>query len=276
VTKWEDLSTTPRKVDDGLIPYISQVLFRKCTPSWRMVSKGELDIWDLTYIIEGAAQYTVDGVNYDVSAGDLWCLPPGHIREARTFSDKLMHCFAINLSVRDLDGKTTYLPFPLVTHIGVRKDLIHLYHDLVFSWIDKQPLYKIKARAIVLLILHRLCELSMYKGSSGRKDFRVQKVIGYISTHFAERILVKEMADMVGLNEVYFGVLFRQETGMSMNQYVNKFRIQQAEDLLRNANASVEEAAELCGYSDVIHFYRHFKNLRGYPPSECFPKNRVI
>jgi AraC-like DNA-binding protein len=267
-------NSTP--VEEGLVPDIGYLVYRECIPSWRIVGKYDFPVWDLTYVTKGAVRYTIDGVDHDLAEGDFLCLPPGHARAAHTWPDRLMHCFAVNFDLRNLEGKPVNLPFPLVNRIGIRKDLIHYYREMVFTWMDKRPLYKIKVRALFLLILHRLCELKVYNIDTTARDFRVQKVTRYLTAHFAERMLVKQMADLVGLNEAYFGVLFKQETGSTMNQYLNRIRVRQAESMLRSGLTSVEEAADCCGYSDVFHFYKHFKGICGFPPSACIPKKRIL
>ncbi|GHV32994.1 hypothetical protein AGMMS4952_24420 [Spirochaetia bacterium] len=187
-----------------------------------------------------------------------------------------MHCFAVNFDLRNIEGKPVNLPFPLVNRIGIREDLIHYYHEMVFAWMDRRPLYKMKVRALFMLILQRLYELTVYNIDTAAGDIRVQKVTRYLTAHFSEKILIKHMAEMVGLNEVYFGVLFKQEVGMTMNQYLNRIRIRQAEAMLRSGRTSVEEAADCCGYSDVSHFYKNFKGVCGFPPSACIPKKSIL
>jgi transcriptional regulator GlxA family with amidase domain len=43
--------------------------------------------------------------------------------------------------------------------------------------------------------------------------------------------------------------------------------------MLQTGNLKVREVAEQCGFSDVVHFYKSFRALRGFPPSRCIPKD---
>jgi YesN/AraC family two-component response regulator len=141
-------------------------------------------------------------------------------------------------------------------------------------WIDCQPFYSIKARALLLLILHRLLELVFSHTPSSLKDIRIEKAVNHITRHYEKKISIREMAAMTGLNATYFGVLFRQETGMSMNRYLIRTRIRNAEYMLRSGNHTVEETAKRCGYSDKWYFYKQFKKVCGIPPSACIPKKK--
>ncbi|MDR3302834.1 MAG: AraC family transcriptional regulator [Treponema sp.] len=259
------------KREERFVVDIDYFVYRKCTPTWN-IGEDFLPVWDLTYVLSGSAHYTISGKEYILSAGDLFCMPPDNVRKAHTFPHKLMTCFAINFRLTTLTGEPSRLPFPLISHLGVRKDIVRLFHELSFTWLDRQPGYTIKAHGLFTLILHRLYELIVYKIDSEAGDFRVKKVMRYIAQHYMERISVKSMAAMIGLNPVYFGALFKQESGLSMSEYQARTRIRNAENMLRSGEYQVNEAAEHCGYCDVYHFYKQFKATMGIPPSACIPK----
>ena len=261
-------------LDDWIVPEIGYLVYRECTPEWKIKDRlGVFNYWDVTYVVKGCAHYTIDGKNYDLNTGDLLCFPPGHSREAKTRSDNLMHCFAVNFSLRSLEeGKPAFIPLPLVSHIGLREDIIQLFNELVFTWINPQPLYAFKVRALFMLILHRFMETVLYNTNSTVSDSRIQRVLRFIATHYPEKITVKEMAKLCSLDPIYFGALFKQETGMTMLQYLAKTRIKYAENFLRSGEYRVNEVAERCGYSDIYHFYKHFKRMYGIAPSASIPK----
>jgi AraC-like DNA-binding protein len=227
----------------------------------------------MTYVTQGCARYTIDGTDYDLTTGDLLCFPPGHSREATTRPDNLMHCFATNFTLRSYEeGKPAVIPLPLVSHIGYREDIIQLFNELVFTWINPQPLFAFKIRALFMLILHRFMETALYDTNSTVSDSRIQRVLRFIATHYPEKITVKEMAMLSNLDPIYFGALFKRETGMTMLQYLTKTRMKYAENFLRSGEFRVNEAAERCGYCDIYHFYKHFRRIYGIAPSSCIPR----
>ena len=73
---------------------------------------------------------------------------------------------------------------------------------------------------------------------------------------------------MTNLSPLYFGTLFKQETGLTFRQYLTNIRINQAENLLSSGMYNVSEAAAECGFSDVFYFSKVFKEHRGISPSE--------
>jgi YesN/AraC family two-component response regulator len=157
----------------------------------------------------------------------------------------------------------------MVNHIGLRQDVITMFRELTVSWNEHQQGYIFKTRALLMLILHRLSEIIVHDVDSAPGDYRINRVTRYISTHYAEKLTVKDLARQVNLDEVYFGALFKSGTGLTVHQYMTRVRVQKAEALLQTGDYKIHQVAELCGFSDIFHFYKSFKALRGFPPSRC-------
>ncbi|MCL2271108.1 MAG: helix-turn-helix domain-containing protein [Treponema sp.] len=258
-------------VDDDIFPDIRYVVFRKCTPAWE-IPEYETDAHNLTYLVQGEARYTINGKPVDAGQGSLIVVPRGSFRRGITFPDRLMHCFSVDFNLRNSKTLDAALPFPLCSQPGRHEDIIHMFHDLSFSWLNRQSGYMIKSRGLFLQILHRFLELVIYKDDAGAGDSRITKVIRYLAAHYSERITVKMMAKMVGLNSTYFGLLFRREMGVSLNRYLIQIRVKNAENMLSSGEYKVGNIAEACGFIDMSHFYKQFKLIKGFPPSHSLPK----
>jgi AraC-like DNA-binding protein len=259
--------------DNFFVTDINYFIFRKCTPIWKLKDCIVSLPFEITYLIKGSAQYTIDGINHEVSAGDLICLREGSGKKAITYSNRLMHCFSVDFTATGPDDNRgdAILPFPTISHIGIQNDIVQLFHEFNYTWMDRQPGYLIKSRGLLLLILHRLLGLTVYNNDTVIKDYRVEQAVRYINQHYAERLTVEKLASIVSLNSAYFGALFNKETGTSVNHYIAKIRIRNAENILQSGAYKVMEVAEQCGYSDKYHFYKQFKAITGLPPSKFLP-----
>jgi AraC-like DNA-binding protein len=257
---------------DIFVPHISHIIFRKCNPEWRMRSNRLRD-FNISYIVKGRARYTIDDTVYELEAGDLLFLQAGTEREAFTYLDNPMHVYSINFASQYPVTKTAPPPFPMINHIGLRQDIVDLFRDLAADWAKRSRAYPLKTCALLMLLLYRLSEIILYNTDSDSGDYRIDWIIRYITEHYAEKLTVKKLANIVHLDAVYFGQLFKQKTGMTVHQYILRVRINNAEKMLASGNYWVHEAAERCRFSDVAHFYRSFKALRGFAPSRCIPRN---
>jgi AraC-like DNA-binding protein len=260
-------------LEDFFVSTINYLVFRKCTPEWR-IKPHIVSRYDVTYLIKGSARYMINGKTHELSAGDVLCLHEGLKKEAVTYPDRLMHCFSVNFQLNRFSGEQIFPPLLMINHIGIRDDIIRYFHEFTDTWIDHLPGYGIKSQGLLLLILHRLLELTVYK-STNSWDFRIEQAARYIAQNFAKRLTVKKLAAQANLNDAYFGSLFKQETGLSINQYVAKIRIRNAENILRSGVYKVKDVAEQCGYKDMYYFYKQFKAITGLPPSKYFPERNT-
>lgn len=96
----------------------------------------------------------------------------------------------------------------------------------------------------------------------------VTEIQRYISDHYSETLTLNVLAQTYNFSPVYMGRLFKRETGMSFNEYLNNYRIEVAKRLIERDNHMVYEIAEMVGYKDLNYFYRCFKNITGLTPKE--------
>ena len=252
---------------EDIIPEIGYFVHRKCLPSW-IIKKTVTGGIDVLYVIKGQATYVIEGAPCRVRQGDLLCIPMGTHLHAYTHSDDLMECFSICFKLRDEQGRTATLPLPLKNHIGIHPDVISLYGSLNNAWLCRNPGYMLKSRAIFMLILSRYFELLLYERHPAVIDVRVSNAIRYITDHYSEDIGINDLASLCNLNVNYFGILFKQSTGLSFRQYLTAIRINHAENMLKHGESSIAEIAERCGFSDAYYFSRVYKKSRGIPPSK--------
>ena len=96
----------------------------------------------------------------------------------------------------------------------------------------------------------------------------IARGIKFIHTNFAEPINLLELCDYLGLNNCYFCVLFKKQTGMTFSQYLNKVRINESKKLLAKTTDSIIDISLCVGFNNHNHFSATFKKLTGMTPSE--------
>lgn len=95
----------------------------------------------------------------------------------------------------------------------------------------------------------------------------VKKAMRFIYEHYRERISAKIIADHVGKSENYFRLYFKSVTGISIKDFINSYRIEQAERLLKYSDIYVYEIGEYVGFGDYAYFTKIFKKIKGYSPT---------
>ena len=84
-------------------------------------------------------------------------------------------------------------------------------------------------------------------------------VPSYLSYHLGEPLSVADMAARARLSPSRFATVFREDFGQSPHQYFLHLRVEHAQDLLRGTDLPVKVIAEYCGFADVHHFSKAFK-----------------
>ena len=70
------------------------------------------------------------------------------------------------------------------------------------------------------------------------------------------------------MNTSYLSTLFRQVTGTTFKEHLNRVRVEEAARLLSNTDYPVMEIAIACGYKDQSYFTKVFKKLTGLTPKQ--------
>ena len=90
----------------------------------------------------------------------------------------------------------------------------------------------------------------------------------YVHTHFRENISLGALASQFSYSPNYTGMIFKQNTGMSFNRYLNHIRLKYACNMLRFSSFPIKDIALMAGYSSVEHFLYTFKKHIGCTPLE--------
>ncbi|WEK54373.1 MAG: AraC family transcriptional regulator [Candidatus Cohnella colombiensis] len=255
-----------------LVPDVVFFVDRRCFPDWEIVNQT-IDFHDLTCIVEGKSYYYVNGVKHTIEAGDIIYIPVGSVREAHTSKENPMHSYAFNFKWLPNEN-TEPLPLQTVTKNVITSELIGYFKQFTHVWLSKQPGYVMQARALFMLIIHRLLTITNRDTALMRADKRVNLVLAYVAEHYSEELDLAGLAEIVGLHRVYLGKLFKKNMGCSFNEYLNMIRINNAEMLLTTGGFSVTQVAERCGFHDISYFSNVFKSVKGYPPSTVFNRQQ--
>ena len=90
----------------------------------------------------------------------------------------------------------------------------------------------------------------------------------YIDDHFREPLTLDGLASLVHVSTAYLSRQFKERTGTTIIQYINRLRTEEACHMLRLSDYSVEEISRMTGFESPKYFSRVFKAHTGKTPSE--------
>ncbi|MBQ6221293.1 MAG: helix-turn-helix transcriptional regulator [Solobacterium sp.] len=103
---------------------------------------------------------------------------------------------------------------------------------------------------------------------SGRYSLPVYSAVYNIERHYHSELRIEEMAEHLGLSTPYFIRLFKKETQMTPNEYLVKYRLKIAADLLQNSNFSISQISSEVGFQDSNYFTRCFRKQYQVTPTQ--------
>ena len=91
---------------------------------------------------------------------------------------------------------------------------------------------------------------------------RLQRLVHYIDEHYQEAIKLTDLADSEGITPTHLSHLFSNGFGITLQDYINERRFENALYLIKNTEKSITEIAYEAGFSDPKYLtkmcYKHF------------------
>jgi CheY-like chemotaxis protein len=107
------------------------------------------------------------------------------------------------------------------------------------------------------------------RGTLGNEAQRVvRKAMVYLHEHYMESISLEDAAHYVNMSKEYLARCFRQEMGITLVTYLNRYRVNQAKALLEKGEHSLTEIALETGFSSSAYFSRVFRQEVGMSPRD--------
>lgn len=194
---------------------------------------------------------------FEMNAGDVIVIPPG--TRHNTSSD-VRFC-DMHIQLKKCDFPT--FPFVITDKDG---NITRLFEMTMEAFVEKAEGYE--------LFVEKLSELiCLYL----RKNFKEQGAPESISRFKLllmenlenEDFRLGEQLEQTGYHPDYFRRIFREHTGYSPMEYLNRIRMDRAGELLRfEKYMRIGEVARRCGFGDSLYFSKRFKKETGMSPVE--------
>jgi AraC family transcriptional regulator len=101
----------------------------------------------------------------------------------------------------------------------------------------------------------------------GLPAWQARRVISHVEANLSRRILVQELARLLGLSASHFCRAFKCAFGISPRDYVLRRRIEMAQALMLTTSEPLSSIAVNCGMCDQQHFTHSFRRIVGETPS---------
>ncbi|MCM1507786.1 MAG: AraC family transcriptional regulator [Ruminococcus flavefaciens] len=105
---------------------------------------------------------------------------------------------------------------------------------------------------------------------------QIVRAVDYIICHIHSRILLNDVAEHLKISPAYLSRLFRQETGETFSEYVNRMKIEEASSLLLYTECTDIEISNMLSYSSQSYFIKVFRKYTGLTPKHYKRQYRIF
>lgn len=223
------------------------------------------DFYHLFYLRNGNAVYLLDGEPYPLRKGQLLIVPPGVTHEVSADSHSLLDVDEIKFVV------TEPVDIPLLSDADAY--LAQSVQNVIYSWQSTTGAEQTNADLFLSAMLTALLlapsaqeQVSTYI-TTGKYSALVCKIIHYIESVHTDAFSLDQLAEALGYNKRYLCSAFRQETGITILDYLHHIRVRHATICFYYHDAPIGVIAEYVGFITPVYFTRVFKKLVGISPS---------
>ncbi|MEO1048546.1 MAG: AraC family transcriptional regulator [Pseudomonadota bacterium] len=135
---------------------------------------------------------------------------------------------------------------------------------------SSEVMYESLARIFTVKLLERYGERAAPEAEFS-KAFTPQhykRVLDFVAENFGHSIVIADLAEAAGLSEAHFSRQFHKTIGDSPHQFLIRYRVERATEMLADPARALSEIAITCGFSDQAHLTRQFKRFTGQTPRQ--------
>jgi len=227
--------------------------------------KRLVETYEFEFIIESEGYMNLEKERYKLEEGSLCLRRPGETTRGEPPYSCYMISFALNKDTIDESTQPYYLNEILDALPSVLNTKNSKYYELIFQKILDQYIKNDQAsglliRSLILEIIYAAYqEVKLdYLPSSAYVNV-IKKAIYFIENHYAEKIQLEDIADAAMLSPSHFQRIFKKTMNLSPNDYLTKYRLTKAKELLLTTNQSITDVSLNCGFESNAYFSYIFK-----------------
>jgi len=246
------------------------------------------DEFEIVYVVRGQGRFWIDGRAVQAGAGSALFVHSRELHSGESVGDEGCAYYAIVFRgvflasavmdacqsdyINPLLSKMCVLPIMIQVEDPEMAPLMALIEGVVARFFERTVGFELEIKGALLTLIGALVRLNTLRrpaplpGEIGRQE-DIQTVLSYLEEHYAEEIHIEQVAELVHMSRFHFCRLFKAYTGLSMVEFLNRYRVHRACELLEKVD-TVMEAAIQSGYGNMSYFTLTFKRYIGMTPSE--------
>ena len=244
---------------------------------------------EISYVKHGKGRYFIENKTYEIQEGDiivinniephyLEVLPPEKmIQPVVMFDPKLVWSNENQMFdfqyLQPFFERSSNFSNRIDSKSDIGRKIFRLLTEIEEEYTRQPAGYKLMIKAKILHIVTYLIRHYQDSGKQlesisqkSRKLKKLEAVFEFINTNYPKKIMLEELASLVYMSPNYFCTFFKESTGFSPVEYINKVRVSRSVEFLKTSDKGINEISLECGFTNLANFNKMFKRITGMTP----------
>ncbi len=227
--------------------------------------------FELCFVLQGQVICVVNDQEVVANQGDALMIFPYQIHEYPYDKNQDGKFALLNVSSDVYKPYHTFISqnhpiTPLIPKFA-EHDEIKAILEIIVAAETSGPAYQM-CLGFTVGILGAVLQNAELEPKTATHNDQLSTLLEYCGSHFKEKLTLSELAKKFYVSQSYLSRLFNQNLGVSFNDFINLFRVEEACVLLETTCFSISEIAYQVGFSNVRTLNRAFLKHRGFSPSQ--------
>lgn len=242
---------------------------------------------EIIRVLNGRLHLFLNNMEYVLNRGDVVFIGPEVLHRAEP-EDCVYECavFDLNMLCRYSSGKIADCVLPIIMGTAEIERLCCVSDDMLSSSVGaffaslkgQEDFFRIEVFSLVAKIVYLLYKnnhvlLHTASKRSDRQRDNMAILLDHIEKNLTSKITLSELSQISGINEKYLCRFFKEFSGYTPTDYINRMRVELACKEMTVGGKSITDAAFDSGFNELSYFSRIFKKYMGTTPRD-FLKNQ--
>lgn len=263
-------SFLPTQLALSVLNYTPIAGWHRCNELYHISRENGISTYLLFVTVAGCGQMQLRGRQYDLIAGTAAILPPNEPCAYGVPAGGLWEFYWIHAEgplVRSILDHLLAERGPAFTITGGLPGITERFEELSSLRSAAPAIQEIHLSQQIATILHALLAGTLERPGGGPAGAGpVEALIRHIEDHYADKIVIRTVSDRLFINAAHLSRLFKARTGFAPYEYLMRYRIMKARELLQFTDLSIKDIAARTGFAQVSNFIHQFKALEAMTP----------
>lgn len=239
--------------------------------------------FELVYVFSGTATHHLGDETAQLRAGDYFIIDTGSVHCYRDVKDfEIINCLFlpeyIDRALADCPSLSSLLSnqmlrFGLPVNVQTADRIFHDTTGKVGHIIrTMEQEYAAKGTGYMELLRCYLTQVLVCAVRASEEAERIRTphkattaIVAHLRNHYTEPLSLNELSRYLNYSPQYISSLFHKDTGMSLQEFLQRLRVEEACRLIEQGQ-QLFQVAQKVGYADAKHFSRVFRRIKGISP----------